>query len=87
MNSTSSGVEIWLRLDGLRVVCNIVNADESTYRREIDSLSLRGAQREITGYLIGYGYRPEDGWTVEAVGESGVAAEPWRRFNPATDGQ
>ena len=87
MNSTSSGVEIWLRLDGLRVVCNIVNADESTYRREIDSLSLRGAQREITGYLIGYGYRPEDGWTVEAVGESGVAAEAWRRFNPATDGQ
>jgi hypothetical protein len=71
----------------LRVVCNIVNADESTYRREIDSLSLRGAQREITGYLIGYGYRPEDGWTVEAVGESGVAAEAWRRFNPATDGQ
>ena len=87
MNSTSSGVEIWLRLDGLRVVCNIVNADESTYRREIDSLSLRGAQREVSGFLVGNGYRPEHDWTVEAVGESGVAAEAWRRFNPATDGQ
>jgi hypothetical protein len=48
---------------------------------------MRGAQREITGYLIGNGYRPEAGWTVEAMGERGVAAETWRRFKPATDGE
>jgi hypothetical protein len=72
VNGTKSGsVEIWLRQDNLQVVCSVVNPDESPYRHGIDSLSLRGAQREVTGYLIGYGYRPEGGWTVEAVGERG----------------
>jgi stress response protein SCP2 len=88
VNSAESGpVEIWLRQDNMQVVCSIVNADESTYRRDIGSLSLRGAQREITGYLIGNGYRPGGGWTVEAMGEHGVAAETWRMFNPANDGE
>lgn len=78
----SGSVEIWLRQDHLQVVCSIVNPDESMYRHGIEALSLRGAQREITGFLIGCGFRPEGGWTVEAKSERGVAAETWRRFKP-----
>jgi hypothetical protein len=86
VSSTKSGpVEIWLRQDSMRVVCSIVNPDESTYGHGIDSLSLRGAQREITGFLIGNGFRPEGGWTVEAISERG-AAEVWRRFAPHAAG-
>jgi hypothetical protein len=84
----SNPVEIWLRLDGLKVICSIVNPDESVYRRDVESLSLRGAQREISGFLIGNGLRPESsGWVVEAVDKSGVAVETWRRFTPPTAGQ
>jgi hypothetical protein len=45
----------------------------------IDSLSMRGAQREITGWLIKQGYKPDGRWAAEA----GVDHETWRRFKLA----
>ena len=83
MNNTTSGpVEIWLRRDSLQVICCIVNEDESTYGRPVDSLSMRGAQREIGGYLIAGGLWPDGLWTVEATDDNGAAIEAWRRFTP-----
>jgi hypothetical protein len=74
-------------MDGLKVICSVVNLDESVYRRDVESLSLRGAQREVAGFWIGNGFKPERDWVVEAVDGSGVAAETWRRFNPPDGGQ
>lgn len=60
-----------------------VRADESTYGRSIDSLSMRGAQREITGSLIQEGYAPVGRWEVEARDGDEEPVETIRRFKLA----
>jgi hypothetical protein len=74
----SNPIEVWLRQDDGSVVSMVVNADEGTYARDITWRSLKAAQREISGQLVTSGFKPEGGWTVEAVGET------WRRFHPPT---
>jgi hypothetical protein len=45
---------------------------------------MRGAQREITGYLISRGYKPDGRWTTEAEDEVDYGpSETWRRFKLA----
>jgi hypothetical protein len=39
----------------MTITCMVVNEDETSSGLDVDSLSMRGAQREITGYLIGEG--------------------------------
>ena len=75
-------IEIWLRQDGKRVICSIVNPDESTYSHPIDSRSMLGSQKEITGFLIANRLTPDGAWVVEATDEHGAPAETWRRFTP-----
>jgi hypothetical protein len=41
----------------MEVMCMVVREDESTDILDVLSLSMRGAQREITGYLISHGYK------------------------------
>jgi hypothetical protein len=73
-----SPIEVWLRQRNLSVSCKVVHADESTEELEIDSLSMRGAQREITGSLIKQGYKPDGRWAaVRAM--SRMARGPRRR--------
>lgn len=44
----------------------------------VESLSMRGAQREVTGVLISCGYRPQSQWE-----RTGYTAPTWsRRFAP-----
>jgi hypothetical protein len=70
-----SPIEVWLRQKNMEVNCVVVREDESTdHTLDVVSLSMRGAQREITGNLIDWGYKPEGRWVQEADGES------WRRF-------
>jgi len=80
MTNTKSPIEVWLRQTNLTVDCTVVNEDESTEDYNVSSLSMRGAQREMTGYFIREGYRPDGRWTptTEAVHDAGV--EAWRRF-------
>jgi hypothetical protein len=61
------------------------SADERTDAFDIDSLSMRGAQREVTGFLIEQGYTPAGRWEIERLLEGdreGAAAETSRL--PAT---
>jgi hypothetical protein len=74
-----SPIEVWLRQRNLTVRCKVVYGGESTEELEIDSLSMRGAQREITGWLISQGYKPDGRWAAEAR----VDHETWRRFKLA----
>jgi hypothetical protein len=74
-----SPIEVWLRQRNLTVRCKVVYADESTEELEIDSLSMRSAQREITGWLIKQGYKPDGRWAAQA----GVDHKTWRRFKLA----
>jgi hypothetical protein len=75
----SEPIEVWLRQDNMKVYCWIVYEDESTDEDlEVKSLSMRGAQREITGYLIATGYEPVGRWRAEV--EDG--SETMRQFRP-----
>jgi hypothetical protein len=63
-------IEIWLRQDNMAISCMEVHEDETTYHIDIKSLSMRGAQREISGYLIQQGYEPVGRWQVEHEDET-----------------
>jgi len=76
-------VEVWLTQRNLAVDCRIVREDETSDDYDMNSMSLRGAQREITGYLIGQGYRPAGRWETAAEDDRG-AAETVRRFAVAS---
>jgi hypothetical protein len=87
MNNTNdtkpSPIEVWLRQDNMQINCMVVHEDETTHSLEIDSLSMRGAQREITGWLISDGYEPVGRWQVEHDDSAMQAAETVRRFKLA----
>lgn len=76
----SEPIEVWLRQDNMKVHCWIVYEDERTDEDiPISSLSMRGGQREITGYLLAEGYEAVGRWSAED--EHG--AETSRKFRPA----
>jgi hypothetical protein len=84
IRAVTEPVEIWLsQVNSLTVTCQVVHQDETTEYLDVDSLSLRGAMREITGYLLAIGYEPVDRW--ETVADHGDdSAEAVRRFKPDT---
>ena len=65
-SGTKSGgpVEIWLiqQGNGLEIACMMVEDDESTRAIDVTSMSMRGAQREVTGWLKRQGYEPVGRW-------------------------
>ena len=72
-------IEVWLSQTNLAITCTVVHEDESREFKNIHSLSIRGAQREITGWLITSGYKPDGRWEVTAY-DQGEARETVRRF-------
>ncbi len=81
VNTSAAPIEVWLRQEDDEVICTVVDPDESTYELDVDALSMRGAQREMTGYFIDQNYEPVDQWHVEADGADGPV-ETVRRFRP-----
>lgn len=80
-------IEVWLSQPNLQVSCRAVYEDERTATLDVDALSMRGAQREVTGFLIERGYTPAGRWEIERLLEGdreGVAAETSRRFKPGS---
>ncbi len=47
------------------VACMIVEADETTRGHELDAISMRGAQREVTGLMRDQGWEPAGRWAAE----------------------
>jgi hypothetical protein len=64
-NEKAGPIEVWLSKNNLEVTCRMVREDETTATLDVDSLSMRGAQREITGWLISQGYTPAGRWEIE----------------------
>ena len=89
-SSRAGTIEVWLRQANREVTCTIVHEDERTERTAIESLSLRGAQREVTGRLVSGSstrrlrYMPVGEWEV-TYEDNGEPVESMRRFKPATD--
>lgn len=80
-----SPIEVWLSQPNMEVTCTIVREDESTDSRSVSSLSMRGAQREITGWLIRRGYVAVGRWEIhaQAGGDEGDPVETSRTFRLA----
>lgn len=81
----ASPIEVWLSQRNLEIGCRVIHQDESTEELDIDSLSMRGAQREITGWLIGRGYTPVGRWETEWHHEGTGEQETNRKFRIGRD--
>ena len=66
-----SPIEVWLSQANMAITCTVALEDDSTSTLYVKSLSMRGAQREMTGYLIAHGYTPVARWEVEADSDNG----------------
>ena len=85
MTDTKIGpIEVWLTQSqsNLGVTCTVVHDDESTEVLDVDSLSMRGAMREITGHYISQDYEPDGRWSTEAMTVTDGPVEAMRRFKP-----
>jgi hypothetical protein len=58
-------IEVFLSQRNMQVYCTVAYEDEHTETLDVDALSIRGAQREITGRLIAQGYKPAGRWSIE----------------------
>ena len=66
----------------IEITCTLVFEDESTSYPEVTSMSVRGAQREITGRLVGdHGYVPAGRWSDDGQDDDGYS-EWSRTFKP-----
>ena len=75
-------VEVWLTQRNLAVRCRMYREDESGTERSVRSLSMRGAQRELTTQLVLEGYVPAGRWETATANAAG--AETMRRFRVAS---
>ena len=75
-------IEVWLYqlTTGFGIGCRVVHDDESTETLDVDSPSMRGAQREMTGWFIRQGYKPVGRWEAVSAGEHGSTREAMRVF-------
>jgi hypothetical protein len=65
VKDSASPIEIWLSKRNLSITCRLVFDNEAAVEVQVSSLSMRGAQREITGRLIAEGYEPVGRWSIE----------------------
>jgi hypothetical protein len=68
----------------LEITCTLVFEDESVSYPQPRSMSVRGAQREITGLLVKNGYTPVGRWSEASEDEDGYS-EWTRPFKPGAD--
>jgi hypothetical protein len=62
LDEKAGPIEVWLTQNNIEIKCMVVHEDESATYLDVDSLSMRGAQRQITADLIDQGYTPAGRW-------------------------
>ena len=81
LDENSGPVEVWLSQPNMAIDCRVVYDDETAISLPVDSLSMRGAQREMTAELIFHGYKPVGRWETETFDDhEGIDRETVRRF-------
>lgn len=83
MTNTKPGpITVVLTQSNLEVICRVSYEDETTKTLDVQSLSMRGGQREITGWLIAQGYRPHGRWETDPLARDadGNGLETVREF-------
>jgi hypothetical protein len=89
LEDNTSPVEVWLTKKDIAVGA-VIYADEVViWQDDADSISMRGAQREMTARLMAAGYEPLDRWRVEYTnggsGAADTAIETVRTVRPRKD--
>ena len=79
LDAPGGPIEVWLDQANIVVYARIKFEDGTESELHVESLSMRGAQREVTGYLIEQGYQPAERWDVRADGDHITAM---RQFRP-----
>jgi hypothetical protein len=74
-------IEVWLTKTNIQVTCRVIFEDETDSELRVDSLSMRGAQREMTAWLLSRGYEPAGRWLYETE-EGDLGEESVRKFRP-----
>jgi hypothetical protein len=82
INGKPGPIEVWLSKINIEVTCRVVFEDETDYTLPVDSLSMRGAQREMSAWLIAQGYEPAGRWTYETEEGLDEGEEAFRTFRP-----
>jgi hypothetical protein len=65
LEENSAPIEVWLTQPDLSIIGRVVFNDETVSGLDVGCLSMGGAQREVTGWLISQGYEPADRWRAE----------------------
>ena len=73
-------IEVWLTKQNIEITCRVVHEDETTEDYDVDSLSMRGAQREMTGFFKRMGYEPAGRWETEYADVRDGTEETVRKF-------
>jgi hypothetical protein len=81
---TPQALQAVLSRKNIEIFCTLVFEDESTSYPIVNSVSVRGAQRELTGLLVAHGYTPVGRWSDEGEDEDGYT-EWTRSFKPGPD--
>ena len=83
-NRRPQALQAVLTRKNIEITCMLVFEDESVSYPQPRSVSVRGAQREITGLLVSKGYIPAGRWSEETEDEDGY--REWTRpFKPGTE--
>lgn len=78
---TPQALQAVLSRKNIEIFCTLVFEDESVSYPSVNSVSVRGAQRELTGLLVAHGYTPAGRWSDD--GEDADGYEEWTRsFKP-----
>jgi hypothetical protein len=87
-NSTKTQpLQAYLSQKHLEITCELVLEDESINTPPVHpTRNLRGAQRELTGWLVSQGYIPVGRWT-EAEEDGDGYRETSRMFQPGPEAQ
>jgi hypothetical protein len=68
-------IEVWLTQDRMEIICRVVHEDESAETFDVNSLSMRGAQREMTAFFIRNEWEPIGRWEIQVNDESNYTNE------------
>jgi hypothetical protein len=68
--------EVRLRQDGLLIEGAVTDEHGQAHPREVKSMNMRGARREVTEALAGLGYDGADRWRED---EQGASVRKFRR--------
>lgn len=73
----AQSIMVYLSKPSIEVGCHIEREDTTTAQWGIESVTMRGAQREITTRLRGRGYQPAGRWVL-----TGGEIECFRAYRP-----